>query len=142
LTPNLDAGCLFYAARQHGAYCRRLSDPWGGTVHMASRVSSIADPASAVFSESAEKSHGSHGLTTFVAEKLGIRAGPIRMDGQGKYAVVGNGGADIFFRLPRPGYREKIWDQAPGYLFIREAGGVVTDLEGNDLDFSLGRQLR
>src|SRR5690242_1900455 len=44
LTPNLDAGCLFYAARRYGAYCRRLSDPWESTVHRASRVSLVADP--------------------------------------------------------------------------------------------------
>jgi 3'-phosphoadenosine 5'-phosphosulfate (PAPS) 3'-phosphatase len=44
-------------------------------------------------------------------------------------------------RLPPKGYREKIWDQAPGTHFITEAGGKVTDLEGRMLDFSKGRYL-
>ena len=65
----------------------------------------------------------------------------MRLDGQCKYCIVGSGGADGNLRLPQKGYREKIWDQAPGSHFINEAGGKVTDLLGRDLDFSAGRYL-
>jgi 3'-phosphoadenosine 5'-phosphosulfate (PAPS) 3'-phosphatase len=47
------------------------------------------------------------------------------MDGQGKYGVVGTGAAEVYMRLPRAGYIEKIWDHAAGSLFITEAGGLV-----------------
>ena len=39
-------------------------------------------------------------------------------------------------RLPPQGYVEKIWDHAPGELFVREAGGTVTCLGGRGLDFA------
>ena len=38
-------------------------------------------------------------------------------------------------------YQEKIWDHAAGDLIVREAGGQVTDIYGNRLDFSKGRTL-
>ena len=40
-----------------------------------------------------------------------------------------------------PGHREKIWDVAAGALAITEAGGRVTDLNGQELDFSAGLTL-
>ena len=52
---------------------------------------------------------------------------------------MGFGAADANLRLPPKGYREKIWDHAPGVHFISEAGGKVTDLSGRALDFTLGR---
>jgi fructose-1,6-bisphosphatase/inositol monophosphatase family enzyme len=30
----------------------------------------------------------------------------------------------------------KIWDIAPPYLIVKEAGGIFTDINGNDIDFS------
>ena len=39
------------------------------------------------------------------------------------------------------GYREKVWDHAAGVLVIEEAGGRVSDLDGNSLDLTSGRFL-
>jgi 3'(2'), 5'-bisphosphate nucleotidase len=64
------------------------------------------------------------------------------MDSQCKYAAVAGGDASIYLRLPtRADYEEKIWDHAAGYLIIREAGGQVSDIHGEPLDFSQGRTL-
>ena len=41
-------------------------------------------------------------------------------------------------RLPRSGYIENIWDHAPAYVVITEAGGKVSDTSGKELDFSKG----
>jgi len=41
----------------------------------------------------------------------------------------------------RPGYEEKIWDHAAGYIILTEAGGRVSDTLGHVLDFSKGRTL-
>jgi len=38
-------------------------------------------------------------------------------------------------------YVEKIWDHAAGFILVEEAGGKVTDLNGNPLDFSQGKTL-
>jgi 3'(2'), 5'-bisphosphate nucleotidase len=42
---------------------------------------------------------------------------------------------------PKPGYVEKIWDHAAGSIVAREAGAVVTDITGAELDFAHGRRL-
>jgi 3'(2'), 5'-bisphosphate nucleotidase len=64
------------------------------------------------------------------------------MDSQCKYGCIARGDAEIFMRLPvNDQYVEKIWDHAPGYLLVKEAGGVVTDINGKDIDFSRGRTL-
>lgn len=39
-------------------------------------------------------------------------------------------------------YQEKIWDHASGSLLIEESGGICTDMNGNPLDFGLGRTLK
>jgi hypothetical protein len=38
-------------------------------------------------------------------------------------------------------FREAIWDEASGSLLIEEAGGRVSDLIGQPLDFAAGRRL-
>ena len=56
------------------------------------------------------------------------------MDSQAKYAVLAAGGGDVNLRLlspSRPDYREKIWDQAAGSIVVEEAGGRVSDLNGD-----------
>jgi 3'(2'), 5'-bisphosphate nucleotidase len=49
------------------------------------------------------------------------------------------------FRLVSPSkadYEEKIWDHAAGALIVEEAGGRVSDLRGQPLDFGQGRTLK
>jgi 3'(2'), 5'-bisphosphate nucleotidase len=61
------------------------------------------------------------------------------MDSQAKYAAVARGDAALYLRLPSPkspDYREKIWDHAAGALIVQEAGGTVTDMYGQLLDFA------
>jgi 3'(2'), 5'-bisphosphate nucleotidase len=134
-----EGGSVFYAVRGHGA--------WMEPLHATSaasriRVSSQADAAHARFCESVESGHSSHGDAAAIANRLGITQSPIRMDSQAKYAVVARGEAEVYLRLPtRPDYHEKIWDHAGGVMIVTEAGGVVTDIAGNPLDFRQGAEL-
>lgn len=64
-----------------------------------------------------------------------------RIDSQCKHGVLARAGAEFYVRLPRPGYVEWIWDHAAGNVIVEEAGGEMTDVEGNPIDFSLGAQL-
>lgn len=92
--------------------------------------------------ESVEGAHTSHSRAARVMDRLGELADPCRLDGQGKYAVVGRGQADVYLRLPRgDGYIERIWDHAAGVLIASETGCAVTDVRGDSLDFGCGRGL-
>ena len=132
-------GCLFVAARDAGSVEIGL-DPESETATLA--VGAIADPAEAAFCESVEAAHSAHDRHSRIAEHLGVRAEPVRIDSQCKYGVVARGEAAIYLRLPRSeSYREKIWDHAAGWLVVTEAGGRVSDTDGRPLDFSIGRTL-
>ncbi|EEY22069.1 3',5'-bisphosphate nucleotidase [Verticillium alfalfae VaMs.102] len=77
-----------------------------------------------------------------IAQRLGITRPRVRMDSQSKYGSIARGAGDIYLRLPvSASYQEKIWDHAAGDLIVREAGGHVTDIAGQRLDFSVGRTL-
>jgi 3'(2'), 5'-bisphosphate nucleotidase len=75
------------------------------------------------FLESVEKAHAALDTNARVAARLGVRAGPMRMDSQAKYAALvrGDGGGGVYLRLPvagggrggnAGGYQEKIWVRA------------------------------
>jgi 3'(2'), 5'-bisphosphate nucleotidase len=60
------------------------------------------------------------------------------MDSMEKYALVANGDADLYLRLPRKGsdHDNKVWDHTPGVALVRASGGMVTDIDGSPLVFS------
>lgn len=140
-------GSLVVAARSQGTWTRPLLDASGdgaGTQWQRLTVSTESDPAGARVLRSVESGHTDKGKAAELSRVFGTKAPPIGMDSQAKYAVLAAGGAELLVRLISPGrpdYKEKIWDQAAGSLVIEEAGGRVTDLDGNPLDFSHGRTL-
>lgn len=142
--PNLpdargNRGTLFVAVKGEGCFALPLEGGDEGPVH----VDSISEPRLARFCESFESAHSSHSESARIAARLGVTAEPYRIDSQCKYAIVARGDASIYLRLPTSDdYREKIWDHAAGCIVIREAGGKVTDRDGNPLDFGLGRLLQ
>lgn len=139
--PDGKPGCLLTAVRGQGAHIQPLSAKGlEGAVQI--RVSDITDTAAARFCESVESGHSDQDQSAQIAEALGIREEPVRVDSQCKYAIVAQGEAQIYLRLPtRKDYREKIWDHAAGLIVVEEAGGRVTDVRGQALDFSHGRKL-
>jgi 3'(2'), 5'-bisphosphate nucleotidase len=134
-----ERGALFVAVRGCGALRLPLA---GDGPAVPVRVSTESDPRRLRFCESVEKDHSSHGDAARIAERLDIEAEPVRLDSQAKYAVVARGEAEAYLRLPKSAdYVEKIWDHAGGVIIVEEAGGVVTDVAGNPLDFTHGRCL-
>ena len=92
--------------------------------------------------ESVEKAHSKRSDAAQVAEAFGGQAQPVRLDSQCKYAVVARGQADAYLRMPTSKtYVEKIWDHAAGSIIATEAGAIVTDITGSELDFGRGRTL-
>ncbi|CAI0421762.1 unnamed protein product, partial [Linum tenue] len=120
-----------------GTYMQPLEGGPAVEVH----VTATENPEEASFFESYEAAHSLRGLTGSIAEKLGVKAPPVRIDSQAKYGALSRGDGAIYMRFPHKGYREKIWDHAAGCIVVTEAGGLVTDAAGKDLDFSKGRFL-
>ena len=145
--PNLQINCrsrtkgfIFYAVRGHGTYMV-VSD---GHNPQKLKVSKLSDPTRIVWAQSYESAHSHSTLQSTIARELSIKKEPIRMDSQAKYALVASGAAELYLRIPNPktpDYKEKIWDHAAGVLLVEEAGGVVTDIQGKELDFSQGKLL-
>ena len=129
-------GQVFIAVRDEGAMQFPLGDPDAAGTPIRTRDTAQSEEAR--FCDSFVSAHSAHDKAKEVGDMLGISAPPIRMDSQAKYAIVARGDADIYFRLPRPGsdYTEKIWDHAAGRLVVEAAGGRVSDMHGEPLDFT------
>ncbi|MBA3315872.1 MAG: 3'(2'),5'-bisphosphate nucleotidase [Planctomycetota bacterium] len=134
------SGSLFVAVRGQGSQVFPLNVSVAAGRRIA--VSQTTDPRDARLCESVESGHSAHDDSARIAAALGISQEPVRLDSQAKYAVVADGRADVYLRLPtRKDYVEKIWDHAGGVLVVEEAGGIVTDVDGKPLDFTHGRGL-
>jgi 3'(2'), 5'-bisphosphate nucleotidase len=133
-------GCVLIAVRGEGAW---VLGPQQGQARRL-QVSSVADPSRARLLRSVEAGHTNVDQVDAIAARLGSSQPPIRLDSQAKYALLAGGQAELIFRLLSPqrrDYREMIWDQAAGALLVEEAGGMVSDLQGQVLDFTTGRTL-
>ena len=145
--PNLDIeseagdeGFIFYAVLNQGSY--KINCQTGKTEKI--RVTDHLDKSRMRFVQSYESGHGNLELQIEIAEKLEIGEPPVQLDSQVKYGIVASGNAEIYLRIPNPkspDYKEKIWDHAAGSIIVEEAGGIVTDIKGRSLDFSLGSKL-
>ncbi|CAO3633871.1 unnamed protein product [Mucor fragilis] len=136
--PEGERGSLFIAVRGQGAFQRTFTNETESPI----RFADISSTEEATFCESVEAAHSSHSDATEIAQLLGITREPVRMDSQAKYCSISRGDADIYLRLPTSkAYVEKIWDHASGNVLVTEAGGKVTDIHGQPLDFSIGRTL-
>lgn len=61
-----------------------------------------------------------------------------------RYIQIVSGNLDASICIPRSTnskYSSDIWNEAGGSLLLSEAGGVVTDAEGQSLDLTVGRSL-
>ncbi|KAJ2611299.1 3'(2'),5'-bisphosphate nucleotidase [Coemansia sp. RSA 1365] len=138
--PDGERGVLVVAVEGQGAFQRKLGADLSDETRIS--VSNVMETRDASFCESVEAAHASHSDNAKIAELLGITKQPVRMDSQCKYVAVARGDADIYLRLPSSKtYVEKIWDHAAGNIIMQEAGGRVSDIDGKQLDFSIGRTL-
>jgi 3'(2'), 5'-bisphosphate nucleotidase len=135
--PFGEKGCLFVALKGKGSI---QMDSHGGSQRAIS-VSKVKNPSEATITESVETDHADHLTHRLLAERLNISRPSVRMDSQAKYGILARGEVTLYLRVPssaEPGYKENIWDHAPGSIIAEEAGGRVTDVLGRPLDFSGG----
>ena len=136
-------GTLLYAKRGQGSWISSLRaiDKEFSSIKTSSR----SNPEDARLMRSFESGHTNVSQVDLFQQALGGKADPVRMDSQVKYALLAAGHGEIYLRFLSPDrldYKEKIWDQAAGSVIVEEAGGKVSDLDGNPLDFSQGRTLK
>lgn len=136
------AGSLVIAVRGEGTWTCAITKP---TELTRMQVSNRNDPSQARLLRSFESGHTNTDQTAQFLKIIGSQADPLLMDSQAKYSLLASGEGELLLRLlskAQPDYREKVWDQAAGSIILEEAGGKITDLDGRELDFSLGRTLR
>ena len=135
-----DEGFIFIAVKEEGASQINCKTSEIKKIN----VTDHTDKSKMKFVQSYESGHGNLGLQIEIARKLQIGEPPVQLDSQVKYGIVASGNAEIYLRIPNPkspDYKEKIWDHAAGSLIVEEAGGIVSDINGKPLDFSLGSSL-
>lgn len=133
-------GVLAWAVEGRGSWSQPLDDPSAAPTPLS--VTHTTTSRDARFCESVESGHSSHDWSGLIAAELNIGREPYRIDSQCKYLAVARGEADLYLRLPtRRGYQEKIWDHAGGVLIVEEAGGAVTDITGQPIEFDHGATL-
>jgi 3'-phosphoadenosine 5'-phosphosulfate (PAPS) 3'-phosphatase len=137
--PIFDNGSVFYSVTGKGAYARALTMPLDQSVRV--RVSDNCKLNESTLVEATETQKHDHHLTRNVANIVRMTSDYIRLHSQVKYMIVGAGAADATIRFPPRAYVEKVWDHAPGAHFVKEAGGKVTDLNGLEIEWNLGRDL-
>jgi 3'(2'), 5'-bisphosphate nucleotidase len=79
-----------------------------------------------------------------VATSLGANwPGTVLWSQQMKYVALTLGATDVMVRIPKTLDRfTYIWDHAGGHLLFQEAGGVISDFNGEQIDFAQGRQIK
>ncbi|KAJ0246203.1 hypothetical protein HA466_0177630 [Hirschfeldia incana] len=134
-----DKGCVMYAKRGSGQAWMQPLIP-GGYPESATllKVSSVDDPVLATVCEPVERANSNHLFTAGLTSSMGVRKKPMRVYSMVKYAAIACGDAEVFMKFAQSSYKEKIWDHAAGVVIVEEAGGVVTDAGGRNLDFSKG----
>lgn len=138
--PDGERGVLFVAVRGQGATMIPLAGGAPRPIHVTdASEESLRRVAKSIVSE-----HSNPTLQEAVVQAVGLTASPWQLDSQAKYGVVARGEAALYLRLPFPITSEKrqnTWDHAAGVIMVEEAGGRVTDMYGQPLDFSFGAKL-
>ncbi len=129
-------GTLYAAARSLGSW---KFQPRDGDRRFSSAAQRVVRPVVEIPSwrvcdsiEGGSRAERMRGIMT----ATGLAWNSISLDSQCKYALVAEGAADCFMRVPASHGAEKVWDHAPGAVVAEEAGAVVGDLKGNPLVFA------
>jgi 3'(2'), 5'-bisphosphate nucleotidase len=131
-------GGIAIAVRGHGAWW----SAGGEDTFQRLAVSTCRDVSNARVVQSFEARHGDPERFVHALHALETIAPPLLMDSQAKHVTVAAGASDLLIRFPpHAEFHDAVWDQAAGTLLIEEAGGRVTDLAGQPLDFTSGRHL-
>lgn len=136
-------GLMLSAVRGQGSVTRPISS---GALQPASKIQKLSDGAGkrelcwidcvASTTNDLEKSRK-------IAERLGASwPGTDLWSSLMRYVALTVGGDNIHVHIPKKRTRKMpVWDHAGGHLIFQEVGGKMTDLNGKEFDFGMGRSL-
>lgn len=103
------------------------------------QVSNRTNPQDVRIVQSYVEEHGDKKRKTQTYEKSGFAHSQVyELDSMEKYALIASGHADLCIHIPLKFSPWRVWDHAPGTALVEAAGGKVTGLQGEPLDFSKG----
>jgi 3'(2'), 5'-bisphosphate nucleotidase len=137
-------GCIMFAAKGYGTYVRPLPGPIDVAPRKIERhaeTSTLQDLRSVSCYNMLDS--GVDHIHKAVTEKLGIPfPGCDLLGWVPRWGVLGLGLANVtIWVYKRRDRHAKIWDHAGAMLLFEEAGGKITDVDGKDIDLSVGRKM-
>lgn len=155
--PNLpfsadEMGLLMVSIASVGNFVCKLGED-SGKLEKLPKFGLQTDLSEAIFTGAVVSNHTNPLEINAIKANFNNQVPIIQMDSQCKYGLLALNRAHVYYRRhtskDAPGrrswdcdYIEAIWDNAPGYLFVKEAGGQVTDFDGNDLRFPPKKHFR
>jgi 3'(2'), 5'-bisphosphate nucleotidase len=139
-------GVVVSAVAGQGTYVRRMLSDALGAPRRVDLTSLPPKPTSSLdFVESTlGKTSLDQDAHAAVAASLGAPwPGTVLWAQQVKHVALALGAVDAMVRIPRTKDRFTcVWDHAGGHLLFSEAGGVIRDFDGGDVDFAQGRLIK
>ena len=132
-------GSLFGVVRGQGIFVVKPADPRGER-----RMLQLADDLQDPEVVRVARAVGSKRVGADLEERIRqacFRVEMVEIDNQCKYAALGTGRVDLITQSGAQGESRNVWDFAPGVLLASEAGGLVFDSLGRELDFDQGATL-
>jgi 3'(2'), 5'-bisphosphate nucleotidase len=140
-----DFGVLLSATKGQGTFIRRMSErAWGEARKIDLSELPEKNLEDLNFVESTiGKTSLSQEEHKAVCEQLGARwPGTVIWAQQVKHVALALGSTDVMVRIPKTVDRFTcVWDHAGGHLLYTEAGGLIKDFNGGDVDFAQGRHI-
>ncbi|KAJ8117634.1 hypothetical protein OPT61_g1213 [Boeremia exigua] len=138
-------GVVLSAVKGQGTYVRSMTeDGWGGARKVELSTLPEKKLAELNFVESTlGKTSLSQEEHKAVCEQLGAQwPGTVIWAQQVKHVALALGSTDVMVRIPKTVDRFTcVWDHAGGHILFTEAGGVIKDFNGGDIDFAQGRHI-
>lgn len=138
-------GVLLSAVKGHGTFIRSMTSSSLSAPRKINLTSLPAKPLPQLnFVETTlGKTSLSQAEHHLVADILGASwPGTVVWSQQMKYVALALGATDVMVRIPQTKERYTyIWDHAGGHILFQEAGGVIRDFDGKNVDFGRGRKI-
>ncbi|CBX92116.1 hypothetical protein IAQ61_000298 [Plenodomus lingam] len=138
-------GVVLSAVKGHGTHVRHMEASSLGPPHRIDLTTLPPKPLTQL--DFVETTLGKTSLCqdehAAVASCLGAPwPGTVLWSQQLKHVALALGATDVMVRIPKTADRfTYIWDHAGGHLLFQEAGGMISDFHGEQIDFAQGRRI-